>query len=712
MHRSISSLSVRYPKAVIACWSLLLVISLLVSGKTADRLSIAGFSEPGSESATANERMKDSFQGVYSQQIILVVDGGEIGVEDASFQEAIERIVNESEKDVMASRSLITTAADNRAYVQLDMNASDSEAVKYVGRLKERLATTAAADTLAPFTVQVTGGPGIYHDVGIASQETVGKVEAIGLPIVFILLLFVFRSAVASLLPIVIGGSSILVSTGIIYFLTYGMPLSNLLTNIVTMLGLGIAIDYALILTQRFREELAKGEGKAEAIMTALQTAGRTILFAGLTVALSLAALLAAGNSLFQSIAVGGVVVVIVSVLASVTLLPAILYLLGRHIDRLQLPMFRGGGKKWEGRSARIIRTVLKRPIVFLAMGTLLVGVFLPWTAKMELHIPVGDIRQLPEDSEARRGLEQLKADAGIGAIFPIKLVLERTEGSLRDPESAAYIDNLLHKLNQLPHVSAVWEKAQWNASGTAALIYVFPTVEPYTEEARTLVGEIRSMQAGMEDGMQLLVSGETALGLDYDEKVIGKLPLVIGITVLSAFLLLVITFRSIVVPIKAILLNLFVTLSALGVLVLLFQLGYMPGVFEQALNVNTPVLLFCILFGLSVDYEVILVSRIRESYRQNRSNDKSIEEGFVATAGMINGAAVIMVVVFGVFVFADVQIVKELGVGLAIAILIDALVVRTFLVPATMKLMSSYNWWFPFRNTENRSELDAKSVT
>ncbi|KGE16446.1 MMPL family transporter [Paenibacillus wynnii] len=726
-----------YPKTVILIWAVLLVLSLLFGTKLKEELSIGGFSDPQSESGVADGIVKNQFAGLSAQRVIVVVENK--NKNNQPFSTIIQKIEDQAKEDKLVeftAHDISFVTEKHRAYVYLNLNGSDNDSMKFVDRFKQQLRDMKSE--VEGFNILISGGPGIYYDINAASTKSVTNVERIGLPIVFLLLLFVFRSAVAALLPLLMGVISILVTMAVIYFLTPYMQLSTLLTSIVTMLGLGVAIDYALFITQRFREEMDSHQDKSLAIVNAVASSGRSVFFAGLTIAISLISLLLPNTLLFRSVAVGGFVVVLVSIFAAITLLPAILFLLGKNVELLKIPVFklkRNNNNVWR----KIITFMMKRTISFLILGLVLVNIFLPFISQIQMHVPVAAFNELPDGSDAKLGMEAVVSDFGIGNTFPIRILLQSQDGSVYDKDSLQEIYDIASSVEPLSDVSKVMGitslneqfnsveqyealyskvdalptnvqasiKSLVSSDQKSTLLYVVPSIAPNTEKARDLVVEIRDLLSRRSNQkLVTYVSGETAMGLDYDNKIMHQIPKIILVSVTLTFLLLLVAFRSVLLPLKAIVLNTLVTVSSLGFLIYMFQNGHMPGTHPQALNVNTPILLFCILFGLSIDYEVIIVSRIRESYLRTGNNDESIVDGFVATAGMINGGAAIMITVFGVFMFADIQIVQELGVGLAFAILIDALIVRTIVVPLSMKLLGRLNWWLPFSKSKSRDSL------
>lgn len=737
MLQRIARASAHYPKTILILWTVILITAVMFSGKLADQLTVGGFSAPGSESAVADETIKSNFKDISAQRIILVVEHPAIAVSDPRYKQLIMDLekLAASKSEVKNTQSAISSnmpqllqEEDHRAYIYVNLDVNDKEALKFTGNFKKEMQSVQAKHD-AEFKVLLSGGPGIYADILKTSKETVSKVERIGLPIVFILLLFVFRSVIASLLPLIVGVFSIMITMAIVYGLTFFMELNTLLSNIVTMLGFGVAIDYALFITQRFREELAEGKTKQDAASIAVQTAGRSVLFAGLTIAVTLISLLIPNTLLFRSVAIGGVVVVIVSIFVSISLLPAVLTLLGHRVDWLRISIKRNSRSSskasiWE----RLIHSLMKRTVLYLVIGLVIASAAVPLVGKMNLHVPVAAYNELPEDSEARQGMNAIVEDFDVGSTFPILMLLEAKEGTMYDKEHLDELYRLTSSLKeadgiktvrgistlseQLPNAdiaSSVFRNPEAlpkelknvlpsfvNQAEDKTIIYVIPDGEPNSEAARSLVRKLREQVLPKYDLFESSVTGETAMGIDYDDKIVKEFPIIIAVSLILTFVLLLIAFRSILLPIKAILLNGLVTASVLGILVYLFQEGHMPGTTAQALNVNTPVLLFCILFGLSIDYEVIIVSRMREHYLRTGKTEQSIVQGFVSTASLINGAASIMIAVFGVFVFAEIQIVQELGVGLAIAILMDAILIRTVVVPLSMKLLGRYNWWMP----------------
>ncbi|MFD1775538.1 MMPL family transporter [Paenibacillus rhizophilus] len=722
----------KHPKKWLALWILILIGSFLVSPKLHDRLAIGGSENQKTESTEARAYIQEHYDGLYKFRALVIVSNPSMDVDDPAFKDAVTRIETEAKRigeveriisPFNADRPQLLDAANHRAFMYLDMNQN---AVQYVGKLRSKIEEL--KDPLQGFQVLVSGGPGVSYDVNQTSASNVATVEKIGLPIVFILLLVVFRSVIAALLPLLMGIFSILVSMAVIYFVSLNVQLSTLLNNIVTMLGLGVAIDYALFITQRFREEMRKHGDKHVAIAMAVSTSGKSVFFAGMTVAISLISLISANTLITRSVAIGGFVVVLVSLFASLTLLPAVLVLLGKNIDFLRIPF----APKTVGNNriaGFLIQRFLKYPIMFLLIGLLLASAFLPFVKDIQVHSSVVAYQELPDGSDSKEGMKAVVDHFGVGELFPIQVVLQSPDRNVYSAESLSEIDRLTQKIKEVAHVSRVVSlttlSPQTADPAAYAAIYqnrdslpaamksqlknlvgkdmhstvlqVISANDPNSDESRAIVKELRQ-RILPEANLSFIgkVTGDTAVGVDVEERITSSIPMILGIVVGLTFLLLFSAFRSIILPLKAILLNGLVTASSLGFLVYMFQEAHLHGTTPMPLDINTPVILFTLLFGLSVDYEVILVSRMKEMYDSNKNIRTSITDGFISTVGMINGAASIMIVVFTVFYFADFQIIRQLGVGLAFAILVDVLLVRTLLVPTTMFLLGPLNWWLP----------------
>ncbi|OAT81011.1 hypothetical protein A6P54_13540 [Bacillus sp. MKU004] len=714
MFKFFSNLTIRFPRLVLAIWVLLLIGTLPLASSLQDQLLSSGVKVKNSESYKASEKINEEFANSSENSVSILL---------SSSSTVEEKDINRV-KEVINSYKSVEKIEELKTDEQIVLNVHLSEGGNaFVADFRQK------AKEFEELNILVTGSPAISFDIGEVSKDNVKLVERIGLPIVFLLLLFVFRSVISALLPIIIGIFSILISSAVLSIISKYMDLSPLLTNVVTMLGLGIAIDYALFITRRFKTELEIGNGKEAAIKKAVQTSGKSVFYAGLTVALTLLSLFVPDTLITNSVAIGGFTVVITSVLLSLSLLPVILFLLGDKVNFLKIGKARQPEISfWE----KLVNNIFKRPVLYLLGGILLVLLLIPFAAKLTMHIPVGAFQELPEGTESREGMEVLSDQLGIGNIFPIEILLnDESQSSMTDPDALRSLNRLTNELRMVEGIEDVYSITNWNPQFTSvneyqqlyekgmtdqlpeevqenlssllseghqySLIKVIPETAPYTEESRELVRTIReTILPKYQDEIEGMVTGETANGLDIDQKITDSMPLIIGLIIVITYILLLIAFRSVILPIKAILMNTLVTASSVGFIVFMFQQGNLPGTNPAPINVNTPLIMFALLFGLSIDYEVIIISRIKEYYAETGLLKESIVKGFKETAGMINGAASIMIVVFGVFIFAHFQIIRELGTSLAYAILIDVLIVRTILVPSSMYLLGKWNWYFP----------------
>ncbi|MFC5704174.1 MMPL family transporter [Cohnella faecalis] len=746
MFKALGSLAAKYPRIVVSIWIAILLGSVFLSPKLEQQLSISAFNNMNSESTDARADIKTQFNDQSPQKLILLVESGDIRPSDPAFKQYILSLENEMKNNPAVSTIESAFSSDNPALLIADTNAAiinvnmtsdDSTTMRYVEVIKRDIIPKLPDSN--DFTVQITGAPGIAYDLNTIGKQNVTKVESIALPIVFLLLVLVFRSLVAAFIPLIIGIFTILVATAGSYLVAVNMPLYILITNIITMLGLGVAIDYALFVTQRFREELSIHSDKRVAAVNAIGTTGRSVFFAGITVAISLSSLLVPNSMLARSIAVGGILVTVVSLLLALTLLPAMLVLLGKKIDLLKIKL--PNLKKQAANPNAFVKKLMTYPIRFLLIGIVLTGLFAPSVFDIEIHEPAGAYTELPKSSEARQAMEKIVDHAGVGNIFPIQVLIRNEDRTMYEKESLAELERISRSIGQLDHVENVISLTTVNSASAAttdqlydlyiqrdgfpsdaqqqlqtlvskderaSIVYVIPEASPGSPETRELVHRLRDdLSKLMSPGYTMDVTGDTAIGLDFDAQFIRNIPMILAISIFLTFVLLLITFRSVILPIKAIVLNLFVTVNTLGFLVLMFQYAHIPGTHEAALNINTPVIVFALLFGLSIDYQVMLVSRIKEHYDKSGNNEAAIVHGYSKTSGMINGAAAIMITVFGAFYFADLQIVREIGVGLALAIFIDAVIVRTIVVPTSMKLLGRLNWWFPkFRQGQKQAQL------
>ncbi len=555
------------------------------------------------------------------------------------------------------------------------------------------------ADAAATSGFQVAlGGQSVQQ----AEQGAIGS-EGLGLAAAMIILLLMFGSVVAAGLPILVAVAGLAVSSTLTTVVISLVDAPDWSTSLATMMGIGIGIDYALLMVTRFREWRAAGLDNEAATVATLDTAGRSVMVAGTTVVISMLGLFAMGLSFMRGAAVVTILGVLVVMLASVTLFPALLGYLGKHLDRLRIPIGRGhqvqvaeGGhvepsRAWLGWSRLVDRHRVVAAVVgvaaLLALATPFLGV--------QFGFP--DAGNNREETSTRQAYDLLADGFGPGMNGPLVLVAELPSGS-----DASVLDGVSQAVAATQGVVAV-APAQLNETGDAAVMTVIPTTGPQDEKSETLIRTLRDdvlPQATAGSDVVVHVGGVTATSIDSTDNITKRLPLLIGGVVLLSMLLLIASFRSIAVAVKAAVMNLLSVAAAYGVVALVLQGGWVG----QLVGIDThtplpsfvPVLMFAVLFGLSMDYEVFLVSRMREGWLRTGNNEQAILGGLAGTGRVITAAAAIMVAVFAAFVPSPDVILKVIGVGMASAIFIDATVVRLLLVPAVMHLLGKANWWMP----------------
>jgi len=598
------------------------------------------------------------------------------------------------------ARALIST--DRRTTLVAVPIADQSEAV--VEELRE-VARGASNDT---YTVQVAGQAALFADMMRLVEEDMRRSESIGLGVALIVLIVVFGSILAAVLPLVMGLFAIAVALGLVALVGQLFGFNLFVESMITMVGLAVGIDYSLFIVSRYREERKKGFDKLEAIRRSGATANRAVFFSGLTVVLALMGMLIIPVSIFRSLAGGAILVTICAIAGSMTLLPAVLALLGDRVNwprlskraRLETSHDPKGGF-WD----RMTRRVMAMPVVFLVASVLLLGTLGAFF--FQLHRgTTQNVSALPEEFPSRQAFLTLvqEFDAG-GATDPAQILVTGEVSGRRIQDAVNEVQRLVA---QHPAFSSRISAAQ-SKDGTALLISTYFAADPYNDDAFEGIRDLRESivpQAFADvPGVSALVGGNTAFFVDFLTIVDSYQWVVLAFVLGLSFMLLTVVFRSIVVPIKAIVMNLLSVMAAYGAVTLVFQEGFGIGFFNaiglpfkqvEAIEAWLPLFLFSILFGLSMDYHVFLLSRIREEYDKTRDNTEAVAYGLRTTAGIITGAALIMVTVFGAFAAGRVGQFQQMGFGLAIAVLMDATIIRTILVPASMRLLGDWNWYLP----------------
>jgi RND superfamily putative drug exporter len=664
------------------------------------------------ESMRADDLVKERFGGGEQSTALVVVRSETMTVDDPRFAQQVDAIAAAAGglgKDVVKGVVAYTKAPDpslisrdrHATVVPVVMVGTEQETSVHAGALSTAVKAAGGKN----FQVQVTGTPAILSDFQTTAQKDLQKGESLGIAVALVILVLVFGALVAAGIPLLLAAVSVIVALGTAAAVGQVLGLSTFITNMVTMIGLATGIDYALFIVSRYREERGQGLEKYHAIAVAGGTAGRAVLFSGSAVVLALAGLLFIPVNIFYSMALGAIFAVVASVFSALTLLPALLGLLGDRVNSLRIPFLKSartpvaGSKATEtgGFWGRVAYAVMRRPVVFLVVA---VAVLLSASSfYLQLETGTAGVASMPKSLESRRGYEMLSTEFPSSLLSPVKVVVD---GPADDPAVKAAVARLTGKIA----VDDAFISPITTEVGSAGdlTVLTFPQA-PGVDAGDARASVVRLRQTYVPEAFaglpaQVLVTGPSAFDVDYTAVIDKYTPWVFVFVLGMSFILLTVVFRSLVVPLKAILMNLLSVGAAYGLLVMVFQKGWGAGILglQQIDYVETwiPLFLFAILFGMSMDYHVFLLSRIRERYDAGYSNTESVAFGVASTARIITGAALIMVSVFGGFATGSLVMFQQLGFGLGAAMLLDATIVRIVLVPAAMRLLGDANWWFP----------------
>jgi len=696
---------------VLAAWVAIVVCALPFAAKQTEHLTGGGFDVPGSQSKQVAEAM----QGVFAREAtgIAVLLRAAPDASAAERAAAVARVRREvaaidgiSLAPAVARRGEAQLQRGGEALLPLASSVAPDELIDPAVDLREGLDPGSAE---AGVTTYLAGQPTVWAGMQELSKEDLSKAEASGFPIVALILLVVFGSLAAAALPLALGFVSVIVTGALIYFISLQMSTSVFVTNMASMIGIGVAIDYSLFILARYREERRAGRDCDQARSEALATSGLAVAFSGLAVVVSLAGLWMVDNQALRSMALGAMTVVAVSILTATTLLPALIAMLGDRVMpggivaralrfvkytllRRPRPAAATGAPGGPGFWDRWARRVMARPVAAV-VGSAAVLLLLA-SPLLSMQTGTNAIEQFPQGSDVRVGNE-LASEQLSGGADPVQIV-----ATFPGAADRAVVAGFAGELREQPGVSAVLAPAY---AGDSALIEATSIAASDTDPARALVDRLRGFVPTTDlaaAASNVDVGGETARTNDVRAQISGSFWKIVGFVLALSFVVLMVMLRSLLLPLKAVLMNLLSIGAAFGVLVVVFQWGWFDSVlgFESlgALDtINVP-LIFAIVFGLSMDYEVFLMSRIRERYLVHGDNERAVAEGLASSARTISSAALIMSSVFAVFFLTGVPSIKELGLGCAVAIALDATLVRLILVPAAMKLMGRWNWWMP----------------
>jgi uncharacterized membrane protein YdfJ with MMPL/SSD domain len=692
---------------VLGLWVAVLLAAVPFASKQTDHLTSGGFAVPGSQSAAVDRNLA-RFDGA-QRETLAVVLARRPGATSAAVRSEIRRVG--AIADDLPHASLTPAAADRAGrqaadasitVVPLTVAGRQDQLADLAVDFRDRLGTS-ARDGVQPYLV---GQQALWAGMQDLAKEDLAASERVGFPIVLVILLAVFGSLAAASLPLALGFASVGITGAGIYFLSQATDMSVFVTNVASMIGIGVAVDYSLFVLARYREEVRGGAVPIDARRIALRTSGLAVTFSGITVIVSLAGLFLVDSTTIRSMAMGAIMVVAVSILAAVTLLPVLMRLLGRRayargriaivttllVRRVRnIPRRAGSTRPGGARPAfweRWTAAVTRRPWVS-ALGAAAILLVLAIPA-LSLEFGDGALRQFPKDNQTRVGAELAGRELGAGGATPLQVVVR--------PAQPQALSTFVSDVRRDPEVARVSPPIHARAGGDAALIQITPRHDGESPQARALVARLRDQpHAGF---ASVQVGGATASVEDFKNLVSGSMWKILVFVLAFSYLVLLLLLRSVLLPLKAVLMNLLSVAAAYGVLVTVFQWGWFDGLLGYDhlgyVNTMTPPFLLAIVFGLSMDYEVFLLSRIRERYDATGDTTTSVAQGLRASAATISSAALIMVAVFAVFAGTGTPSIKEIGLGLSVAIALDATLVRLILVPATMELMGRWNWWLP----------------
>ncbi|MDD1502342.1 MMPL family transporter [Lysinibacillus sp. CNPSo 3705] len=697
--KTFSAFITAHAKAIVALWFVIFITMAMFAIQLPSKLHGDGFFVKGDHTYVTNELAK-TFD-LPSDTILVVFNPAD----DKKIQDTLKKL--ENVKEIHSIQSPLDDASLQKngiAYAMVHMKNNIDHLPDVVTDIRSLIEHDG---------VSITGGPVISADINTASQKDLASAEAIGLPIAIIVLLLAFGTVVASILPIIIGIVTVITAFGILTLFSGHINLSIFVLNIVPMLGLALSIDFALLFINRYREERAH-TSSVQAIQTAIETAGRSIIFSAVCVMIGLGAMIVIDVEIFHNIALGGTIVVFLAVLSGLTLLPATMMLIGDNLNKWRLLRVKpGGANRWRGFAG----FVMKHPVTIVIVALLLLGIGMIPLKDIKLTIPQVD--SLPTKYDARAAYDQLDKTFGLGDTSTLYLLAERKEG-WEDIEARELIFNIQEQLLDDPlvsHVSTIYTTANMKSPEELTASLKIPQAAeqlkpilnafskdkqlfiPITLDAAGSSTTAQQFARTWQDkdlGVDFALGGHAKFNQEIFDEISSKIFLAVSIIIVSTFFILMLAFRSILIPLKAIIMNIIGLSSAFGMLVYIFQYGHL-GIEAGTIVLIIPVIVFCLVFGLSMDYEVFLISRIQEEYLKGADNTRATIDGLTSTSRIITSAALIMIVITGAFAFTDVMPVKQIGVGIAIAVAIDATIIRLMLVPSLMKLFGDWNWWLPF---------------
>ena len=703
--------SSRRPWTTIGIWVVVLVAAIGINvALLADALTeeFAFTNDPDSQRGYT--LLEERLRGPRKSNEVVAVQSATLTVDDQAFRDRVEElygeiialgddVIEDGTHHYQSGDESLVSADRQTTILPLVMAGTLDEALENIEKVLDIVAETDGRDG---FRVLVGGESTAAFEFNELFFKDVARGEGIGVPVALVILVLLFGALLAAFIPIGLAIVGIIVALGATALIAQGVDVFAFGAFVIAMIGLAVGIDYSLIILSRFREELRRGLDKYDAIARTGATASRTVFFSGFTVVVAMVGMLIVPMNFFQSLAIGVILVVISAVMASLTLLPAVLGLLGKRVNALRVPFIgrrldrqldesSGGFWNW------MTRNVMRRPVISIVVvaGLMIAAA----VSSLDIKTGFNGLDTFPEGTQAREAFEVLEEKFSNGVAAPTLIVID---GEANSQPVQAGIQRLRDAIATDPDFFGQ-PSLTVNEEGDLALLTTAVAGDTASDQAIGAVNRLRDKYIPEAfSGIQadVLVTGEAALITDAFDVLDRFTPVVIALVLGLSFILLTVVFRSIVVPAKAIMMNLLSVGAVYGLMVLVFQKGVGADLlgFQQAevIDVWLPVFMFCILFGLSMDYHVFLLTRVRERYDQTKDNAEAVAHGLRSTAGLITGAALIMVVVFSGFASGGLVNTQQLGFGLAIAIFLDATIVRTILVPASMRLLGDWNWYLP----------------
>jgi putative drug exporter of the RND superfamily len=715
-------------------WPVLIVSVLLLLGSgfiagQGGKLESGGFIETA-ESGRASRLIEQELPIVGGSTFTLIFSSDTMRAQDPEFRAAVEAALVPLKTDPRVDT--IITPYDSTNIQPARQISKDERSIAVDVAVKDTIdiardyyPALRAKVNSDKLKVQATGVLAINNGFNVVLLADLQRAEVVALPLALLLLLIVFGAVVAALIPLGTGLLAVMSGIAGMFLLSRITGVSVYAQNVVTLIGLGVAIDYSLFVTSRFREEMLRGRSREDALAIAMSTSGRAVTFSGLTVAIGLSGMLFYEGTFLPSMGLAGAIVVASAVFYGLTFLPALLALLGPRIDRLRVPILRANenGRGWWH---TIATAVMRRPILVLVPTVAFI--LLAGSPFLHLRLASSDVRTLPTHEESRAAYDKLLNDFPGAGQNHMSVIAYYPSGSPLDPARVPQLQELGAQLAKVPGVQQVQSAFSIDprvlGAPDLATVYALPrdrlpaqlqtvlrqtvgqhialfdVVAPYpfyADEARQLVRDLRAVAPP--PGGEKLVTGFTAIDLDTVNFIVERTPTAVAFVMLATIVVLFLLLGSVVLPLKAVVMNLLSISASFGALVWVFQDGHgaqLLGFEAASIDPSTPVIMFCIVFGLSMDYEVLLLSRIQEEYRRTGDNTHAVAEGLERSGRLITGAAAIMVGVFAAFGLAEILLIKAIGLGMALAVAVDATLVRALVVPATMRLLGDLNWWAP----------------